>query len=86
MTVISTAPDPAGEIAVILESEFIEKELAGFEPKRTVEVPVNPLPVIMTAVPEGPLAGETPVITGAVCEVAGVVEGVDEVLATAGVV
>jgi hypothetical protein len=63
-TVTSTVPAvPAGETAVIWESESTEKLAAPSEPNMTDVAPVNSVPVMMTVVPpaSGPFAGEMPV-------------------------
>jgi hypothetical protein len=68
VTVTSTVPaEPAGEVAVTLVSLATVNDVAAVLPKLTAVAPVNPLPVIVTAVPPaiGPPAGETPVTTGA---------------------
>jgi len=50
--VTSTGPaDPAGEVAVMEESEFTTKLVAGVEPKLTAVVPVKLVPAIVTLVP-----------------------------------
>ena len=66
-TVTSTAPFvELGVTAVIDVSETTVKELAATEPKSTAWAPVNPVPVIVTAVPPpaGPVVGVTAVIVG----------------------
>ncbi len=55
VTVTSTVPVPAGEVAVIWVSEPTVKEVAGLGPKRTALAPVKPVPVMVTDVP--PAAG-----------------------------
>ena len=65
VTVISTRPEPAGEVAVIWVAELTVK-VAEVPPKLTIVAPVNPVPVIMTEVPPaaGPLVGFLPVTVG----------------------
>jgi hypothetical protein len=67
VTVISTVPVPAGEVAVILVAELTVKLEALLIPNLTTVAPVNPVPVRVTEVPPvaGPFAGEMPVIVGA---------------------
>jgi hypothetical protein len=55
---------PAATFAVTDESELTVTLVAAVEPKVTAEVPVRPLPVIVTVVPTGPLPGEKDVTTG----------------------
>lgn len=67
VTVTSTVPLPAGEVAVqVLDAEQ-DTPVAGTEPNLTVESIVNPLPVIVTVLPpEGdPAVGPMPVTDGA---------------------
>ena len=45
--------------------EFTVKAVAGVPLKATAVVPVNPLPVIVTLVPTGPLVGVKEVMLGA---------------------
>ena len=65
MTLISTVPVPAGEVAVRLVAELYVT-LASIVPNVTVDALVNPEPVIVTTVPPaaGPLAGEMLVTVG----------------------
>ena len=68
MTLTSTVPAvPAGEVAVILVAEFTVKAVAAVFPKLTAVTSINPVPLIVTAVPaaKGPCAGEMLVIIGA---------------------
>jgi len=71
VTVTSTAPVPAGLVAVQLEVELQETPVAALPvPKSTVvspEVVENPVPVIVTAVPPeaGPVVGLMLVTVGA---------------------
>ena len=62
----STAPVPAGEVAVIWVVLLIVKTLTLFEPKATVEADVKLVPVITTDDPPpfGPVVLESPVIVG----------------------
>ena len=65
VTLISTVPVPAGDVAVRLEAELYVT-LAALVPNVTVDALVNPEPVIVTVVPPaaGPVAGEMLVIVG----------------------
>jgi hypothetical protein len=68
VTVTSTVPaEPAGAVAVMLVALTTVNEVAAVLPKLTAVAPVNPLPVMVTAVPpaSGPATGEIPVTTGA---------------------
>ena len=62
----STAPVPAGEVAVICVVLSIVKVLTLFEPKATVEADVKLVPVMITEDPPplGPVDLERPVIVG----------------------
>jgi hypothetical protein len=65
-TVMSTVPDPDGEVAV---HDVVETQVAGAPvvPKVAVVAPgTNPAPVTVTTVPpaSGPAAGETPETVG----------------------
>jgi hypothetical protein len=66
VTLISTGPVPAGETAVIEDSEFTVKLAAFVEPNLTAVAPVKLVPAIVTDVPPaaGPLFGSTLVIVG----------------------
>ena len=66
VTLTSTVPAPAGDVAVRLVAELYVT-LAATVPNATVDVLVNPVPVMVTAVPPatGPLAGEMLVTIGA---------------------
>ena len=68
VTVTSTVPLPAGEVAVIevAESAVI---VAAFDPKSTALAPSRLVPVMVTLVPPpvGPLVGLMPVPTGRSC-------------------
>jgi hypothetical protein len=65
VTTTSTVPVPAGDVAVIDESEFTVKVVAAADPNLTEVAPVNPLPITLTTVPPaaGPAFGETPETT-----------------------
>jgi hypothetical protein len=67
LTVTSTVPAPAGEVAVICELLSTLKRLAGAWPKRTSVAPAKSLPVTVTLVPPaaGPEPGWIPLIAGA---------------------
>ena len=66
VTVTSTAPVPAGEVAVIDVGELTLKEAAGVEPNVTALAPLRFEPVIVTLVAPaaGPSAGATLVTLG----------------------
>ena len=53
MTVTSTVPAPAGEVAVIEVAELTVNVAALAAPNLTAVAPVNPVPVIVTGVPPG---------------------------------
>ena len=55
---------PVGTVAVICDPELTVKLVAVMPPKVTFVAPVNPLPVIVTSVPTGPLVGVKLEITG----------------------
>ena len=59
VTVTLTTPEPAGDVAVIWLAELTVYAVAAVSPNVTVVISVNPVPVIVTAVPPavGPLAG-----------------------------
>ena len=67
VTVTSTVPLPAGDVAVIEVALLITTEAAAVLPNLTVEAPVKLVPVIVTLVPPvvGPLVGEIDVTVGA---------------------
>ncbi len=67
VTVTSTVPDPAGDIAVIDVAELTVTPDAALPPKDTVSPAAKFVPVTVTAVPPdaGPVAGETPLTAGA---------------------
>ena len=66
VTLISTLPAPAGEVAV-RRVAALYVTLAALVPNVTVDALVNPVPVMVTAVPPaaGPVAGEIQVTVGA---------------------
>jgi hypothetical protein len=68
VTVTSTAPDPAGEVAVIDVALVIVNVLAAVPPKLTAVAPVKLVPAIVTEVPPtaGPEDGLTRVTAGGV--------------------
>lgn len=51
VTVMSTVPVPAGEVAVMEVGEFTVKPVAAVLPKVTAVAPVKPVPVMVTDVP-----------------------------------
>ena len=59
VTVTSTVPDPAGEVAVIDVAEFTTTPVAALPPKATVSPAAKFVPVMVTGVPPdaGPVAG-----------------------------
>ena len=59
VTVILTTPEPAGDVAVIWLAELTVNPVAAVLPNLTAVISVNPVPLIVTAVPPavGPLAG-----------------------------
>ena len=67
LTVTSTVPEPAGEVAVTCVADSALSALAFAEPNLTSLAPVRFVPVIVTVVPPaaGPLVGETFVTVGA---------------------
>ena len=67
VTVTSTVPVPAGEVAVIDVAEFTVKPVALVAPNLTAVAPVKLVPVIVTLVPPavGPAVGEIEVTVGA---------------------
>ena len=66
VTLTSTVPVPAGEVAVIDVAELTVKPVAGVAPKLTAVAPVKPVPVMVTEVPPavGPVVGEIEVTVG----------------------
>ena len=66
VTVTSTVPVPAGEVAVIELPEVTVKLVAAVEPNLTAVAPAKPVPVIVTEVPPaaGPTLGSTLVTVG----------------------
>lgn len=67
VTVMSTVPLPAGDVAVMDVAEFTVKLVALAVPNFTAVAPLSVVPVIVTVVAPvlGPLAGLTAVTTGA---------------------
>jgi hypothetical protein len=65
VTLILPVVAPFGTVAVICVSEFTVK-LAEVVPNFTEVAPVNPVPLIVTRLPTGPLVGENPVMAGGV--------------------
>jgi hypothetical protein len=67
VTVTSTVPLPAGEVAVIDVALLTVKEVAAVPPNFTAVAPVNKVPVMVTGVPPaaGPLFGAMEVTGGA---------------------
>ena len=67
-----TVPSPPGEVTLIICSPGLvllgttETFVPGVEPKDTVDLALNPAPVMVTGVPPvaGPEVGETEIITG----------------------
>jgi hypothetical protein len=57
---------PGGLVAVMRVAEFTVKLFAGAEPKSTEVAPLNPAPLIVTAVPprRGPVLGLSPLTMG----------------------
>ena len=66
VTVTSTVPVPVGLVAVIVVLESNLTRVDAVVPKFTLEPAVNPVPVMVTAVPPaaGPLAGAMSVTVG----------------------
>ena len=66
VTVTLTTLDPTGDVAVIWLAELTVYAVAAISPNLTAVISVNPVPVIVTAVPPdvGPLAGVMLVIAG----------------------
>ena len=67
VTLMSTVPVPAGDVAVIWVAELTLKVVAAVAPKVTAVAPVKLVPVIVTVVPPapGPDVGEIDVTVGA---------------------
>ena len=67
VTVTSTVPAPAGEVAVMEVALFTVKLVAAVAPNFTAVAAVKPVPVMLTIVPPavGPLVGAMPVTVGA---------------------
>ena len=66
LTVTSTVPLPAGEVAISSLSSTTTKLGEALEPKSTLVAPVKLVPIMVTDVPPvvGPLVGETAVTVG----------------------
>ena len=66
VTLTSTVPVPAGEVAVIDVAELTVKPVAGVAPNATAVAPVKPVPVMVTDVPpaSGPAVGDIEVTVG----------------------
>ena len=66
VTLISTVPVPAGDVAVIEVAELTVNPVAGVAPKLTTVAPVKPVPVMVTELPpaSGPLVGDMEVTVG----------------------
>ena len=66
VTLISTVPVPAGDVAVIEDAELTVNPVAGVAPKLTAVAPLKPVPVMVTELPpaNGPLVGEMEVTVG----------------------
>ena len=67
VTLMSTVPVPAGDVAVIDVAELNVKPAAAVAPNVTFVTPVKLVPVIVTTVPPvaGPAVGEIEVTVGA---------------------
>ena len=67
VTLISTVPAPAGDVAVIEVAELTVKLVAAVAPNVTAVAPVKFVPVSVTVVPPvaGPEVGEIDVTVGA---------------------
>jgi sorbitol-specific phosphotransferase system component IIA len=65
VTVIGPVVAAEGTVAVICVSELTEYEEALTPLNATAVAPVNPVPVIVTEAPTGPLVGENELIIGA---------------------
>src|SRR5207248_208280 len=64
VTVIGPVVAPAGTVAASWVGETTVNALAAVPLKETCVAPLNPMPVIVTTVPTGPLPGEKLVIVG----------------------
>jgi hypothetical protein len=64
ITVRSTVPVPAGDVAVIEVALLTVNELAAVVPNFTAVVPMKLVPVTVTLVPGGPVLGDTEVTVG----------------------
>jgi hypothetical protein len=81
VTEILPVSAPDGTVVVILVSELI-RNVAGVPPNLTEVAPAKPVPLIVTAVPTGPLVGENEVIVGAAAH-AGVATAIVVAIVTA---
>jgi len=75
---------PAGTVAVTCVSEFTVKVVAATLPNVTFVPCVNPVPVIVTAVPTSPLVGVKPLMVGSTLKVCGLVNVVAPVVTVTG--
>ena len=75
VTMTSTEPVPAGDVAVIEVLLLMMTLLAAFEPKRTPIAPVRSVPVMATLV--SPAAGPEEGVMAVTAGVIGVTEGVE---------
>ncbi len=59
VTVTLTIPEPAGDVTLIWLAELTVNPVAAVVPNVTAVISINPVPLIVTAVPPavGPLAG-----------------------------
>ena len=66
VTLTSTVPVPAGDVAVIWVAELTVKLVAAVAPKVTAVAPEKPEPMMITVVPpaKGPAVGEIEVTVG----------------------
>ncbi len=65
VTLTNDVEAPEGTVVLTCESETTVKLDATTDPKATEVAPVNPEPLMVTAVPTGPLVGEKEETTGA---------------------
>ena len=66
VTVTLTIPEPTGDVTVIWLAELTVNPVAAVVPNVTAVISINPVPVIVTAVPPavGPLTGVIRIIAG----------------------
>ncbi len=64
VTLIGPVLLPVATVAVICVAELTVNDVASVPLKRTNDAPVNPVPLIVTLCPTGPLVGEKLVIVG----------------------